>query len=43
MKKRILVIDGHPDAHDQHFVHGLAGDYREAALAAMRRFGAKAT
>lgn len=34
MKKRILVIDGHPDARDEHFVHGLAADYRDAALGA---------
>jgi putative NADPH-quinone reductase len=32
--RRILVIDGHPDEDRGHFVHGLAGAYREAALAA---------
>lgn len=34
MPKRILVIDGHPDPAGEHFVHGLAAAYREAALAA---------
>jgi putative NADPH-quinone reductase len=34
MAKRILVIDGHPDLAGEHFVHGLAAAYREAALAA---------
>jgi putative NADPH-quinone reductase len=34
MTKRILVIDGHPDPAGEHFVHGLAAAYREAALAA---------
>ena len=24
MARRILVIDGHPDPHGEHFVHGLA-------------------
>ena len=34
LARRILVIDGHPDADGGHFVHGLAGVYREAAIAA---------
>ena len=34
MARRILVIDGHPDARNDRFVHGLAAAYREAALAA---------
>jgi len=29
-----LVVDGHPDPHGEHFVHGLATAYREAAMAA---------
>ena len=32
--KRILVLDGHPDPHGEHFVHGLATAYRESAQAA---------
>ena len=34
MKRRILVIDGHPDSGRGHFVHGLAAAYREASLVA---------
>jgi putative NADPH-quinone reductase len=34
MARRILVLDGHPDPRGEHFVHGLATAYREAALAA---------
>jgi putative NADPH-quinone reductase len=34
MARRILVIDGHPDARNDRFVHGLAAAYRDAALAA---------
>ena len=34
MKRRILVLDGHPDPLGEHFVHGLATAYRESALAA---------
>jgi putative NADPH-quinone reductase len=34
MARRILVIDGHPDTRSDRFVHGLAGAYRESALAA---------
>ncbi|HVN43300.1 MAG TPA: NAD(P)H-dependent oxidoreductase [Steroidobacteraceae bacterium] len=30
-KKRILIIDGHPDAEGQHFVHELAEFYRTGA------------
>ncbi len=33
-RRRILVLDGHPDPCGGHFVHGLATAYREAALAA---------
>jgi putative NADPH-quinone reductase len=31
MNKRILIIDGHPDAKGSHFVHELAHFYREGA------------
>jgi putative NADPH-quinone reductase len=34
MARRILILDGHPDPRGEHFVHGLATAYREAALAA---------
>jgi putative NADPH-quinone reductase len=34
MARRILILAGHPDPHDEHFVHGLATAYRESALAA---------
>jgi putative NADPH-quinone reductase len=34
MARRILVLDGHPDPRGEHFVHGLATAYREAAQAA---------
>ena len=31
MSKRILIIDGHPDSADTHFVHELAAFYRQGA------------
>jgi putative NADPH-quinone reductase len=31
MSRRILIIDGHPDASRERFTHALAGAYREAA------------
>ena len=34
MKERILVIDGHPDAHRERFCHALAEAYIEGARAA---------
>ena len=34
MKKRILIIQGHPSRDQHHFGHALAGVYREAAGAA---------
>ncbi len=33
-RRRILILDGHPDPRGEHFVHGLATAYREAAQAA---------
>jgi putative NADPH-quinone reductase len=34
MSRRILIIDGHPDARRERFTHALAAAYREAAEAA---------
>jgi putative NADPH-quinone reductase len=34
MTRSVLVLDGHPDPRGEHFVHGLATAYREAAQAA---------
>ncbi len=34
MSKRVLIIDGHPDAHAQHYLHALSMAYRDGALAA---------
>lgn len=34
MNKRLLLIQGHPDAHEPHFGHALAQAYAEAARAA---------
>jgi putative NADPH-quinone reductase len=34
MRKRILVIQGHPDAHEDHLCHALAQAYAEGARAA---------
>lgn len=34
MSKRILIIQGHPDASTRHFCHALAGSYEDAARAA---------
>lgn len=34
MTRRILILDGHPDPRGEHFVHGLATAYREAAQGA---------
>ncbi len=31
MSKQILIIQGHPDADDSHYCHGLAQAYREGA------------
>jgi putative NADPH-quinone reductase len=33
-RRRILVIQGHPDARERHFCDALAGRYREAASSA---------
>lgn len=30
-KRRILLLDGHPDLDEQHFIHGLAGAYAAGA------------
>jgi len=34
MSKRILILQGHPDASTRHFCHALAESYAEAAGAA---------
>ena len=34
MRKRITIIDGHPDADQLHFVHALADEYERGARAA---------
>jgi putative NADPH-quinone reductase len=33
MPKRILIIDGHPDAHADHYLHALSTAYRDGAVA----------
>ena len=32
--RRILIVQGHPDATSDHFCHALARSYREAAVGA---------
>jgi len=34
MSKRILIIDGHPDAVAEHYLHALSTAYRDGAVAA---------
>lgn len=34
MSKRILILQGHPDAHERHFCHALAEAYAEGARSA---------
>lgn len=33
MSKRVLIIDGHPDAQAEHYLHALSTAYRDGALA----------
>ena len=33
MSKRVLIIDGHPDAHAEHYLHALSTAYRDGAVA----------
>jgi hypothetical protein len=33
MSKRVLIIDGHPDAQAEHYLHALSTAHRDGALA----------